>query len=120
MKLTRNFLHYRSMDSTDFVQIIQLYGLRVVGANITLIVGYLIAGWLKCWIKKVTTKSEKIDNTVSALFAQIAFVAILLITITATLNPFSVATTSIVAALGAAGLVDHQTAPDPEDQGSLR
>jgi small conductance mechanosensitive channel len=92
------------MDTTNIEQFIQIYGLRVIGAIITLIIGYLIAGWVKRWIKSVTLKSGRIDDTVGSLFAQIAFIAILLFTITATLNQFGVATTSMVAALGAAGL----------------
>ena len=64
------------MDSNYILQILQLYGLRVVGAIITLIVGYLIAGWLKRWVKKVSYASEKIDNTVGSLFAQIAFITL--------------------------------------------
>ena len=92
------------MDNEAIIEVIQLYGLRIVGAVITLIIGYLIAGWIKRWVKKLVLKTQKIDDTVGALFAQIAYVAILLFTFTATLNQFGVATTSIVAALGAAGL----------------
>ena len=92
------------MDTTQFEAFLQIYGLRVIGAIITLIAGYLIAGWLKRWIKRSTKKSKRIDDTVGALFAQVAFIAILLFTLTATLNQFGVATTSLVAALGAAGL----------------
>ncbi|NDV61802.1 mechanosensitive ion channel family protein [Puniceicoccales bacterium CK1056] len=92
------------MDTTNIEQVIQLYGLRVIGAIITLVIGYLVAGWIKRWIKRLALKSGRIDDTVGALFAQIAFVAVILFTITATLNQFGVATTSIVAALGAAGL----------------
>jgi small conductance mechanosensitive channel len=92
------------MDTTQIETFLQVYGLRVIGAIITLIVGYLIAGWLKRWVKGQTKKSAKIDDTVGALFAQIVFIAVLLFTFTATLNQFGVQTTSIVAALGAAGL----------------
>lgn len=92
------------MDTTTLETYIQLYGLRVVGAVITLVIGYLIAGWLKRWVKGWTKKSARIDDTVGGLFAQIVFIAVLLFTVTATLNQFGVQTTSIVAALGAAGL----------------
>lgn len=92
------------MDTTRIEQFLLLYGLRVMGAVITLVVGYLVAGWMRRWIKGLSKKSPRIDDTVGSLFAQMAFIAILLFTITATLNQFGVATTSIVAALGAAGL----------------
>ena len=36
------------MDNETIIQLIQLYSLRIIGAAITLIVGYLVA----CWIKR--------------------------------------------------------------------
>ncbi len=92
------------MDTTQIQEALQLYGLRVVGAIITLVAGYMVARWIRRWIKKIAKKSETIDDTVGYLFAQIAFIAVLLFTLTATLNQFGVATASILAALGAAGL----------------
>ena len=92
------------MDTIQIETFIKLYALRVVGAIITLIIGYMIAGWLKRWVRNRTQKSVRIDDTVGALFAQIVFIAVLLFTFIATLNQFGVATTSLVAALGAAGL----------------
>lgn len=93
-----------TMDTDSIEQFIQIYALRVVGAIITLVIGYLVAGWLKRMVKNRSIKSARIDDTVGSLFAQIVFIGVLLFTIIATLNQFGVATTSLVAALGAAGL----------------
>jgi small conductance mechanosensitive channel len=84
--------------------ILTTYGLNVIGAIITLLVGYIIAKWLAKAVRAVSQKSQKIDDTVAGLFAKVTFIIIMLFTLIAVLNRFGVETTSLVAALGAAGL----------------
>ncbi len=80
------------------------YGLNLIGAVVTLIAGYLIAGWLSRLIDRAIRKSDKIDPVFHQLPGKIVRVAILVFTLIAVLNRFGVETTSLIALLGAAGL----------------
>ncbi len=80
------------------------YGMNVLGAIITLIVGYLLAGWLSRLITRAVSKSERIDPVFHHLPGKIVRVALLIFTLIAVLNRFGVETTSLIALLGAAGL----------------
>ncbi|GAA4013217.1 mechanosensitive ion channel family protein [Actimicrobium antarcticum] len=80
------------------------YSLNVVGALITLIVGYLVAGWLARLIDRTMARSHKIDPVFRYIPGKIIRIAILIFTLVAVLNRFGVETTSLIAVLGAAGL----------------
>lgn len=80
------------------------YGMNVLGAIVTLVVGYLIAGWLNRVINGAMRKASRIDPVFHHLPGKIARVAVLVFTMIAVLNRFGVETTSLIALLGAAGL----------------
>lgn len=80
------------------------YGMNVLGAVVTLIVGYLIAGRLASLTDRAMRRSEKIDPVFRPLPGKIVRVAVLAFTLIAVLNRFGVETTSLIAVLGAAGL----------------
>jgi small conductance mechanosensitive channel len=80
------------------------YGMNVLGAIVTLIVGYLVAGWLARTTDRLMRKSEKIDPVLYSLPGKVVRVAVLVFTLVAVLNRFGVETTSLIAVLGAAGL----------------
>lgn len=80
------------------------YGLQIVGAIVILIVGRMMAKWMKRYVIKLCQKSDKIDTTVQPVLANLAYVVVILVTIMAVLNQFGIETTSLVALLGAAGL----------------
>lgn len=80
------------------------YGINVVGAMITLIVGYIIAGWLSRITDRTVGKSDKIDPAFHQIPGKIVRIIILVFTLIAVLNRFGVETTSLIAVLGAAGL----------------
>ena len=80
------------------------YGMNVIGAIVTLIVGYLISGWLAGIIDKAMSRAPRIDPVFHQLPGKIVRVAILIFTLIAVLNRFGVETTSLIALLGAAGL----------------
>ncbi len=86
------------------VPLVTEYGLQIVGAVLTLIVGWIIAGW----VQKVTVNGlkriPKMDVTLVPFLATIVRYGVLIVVIVAVLNQFGVATTSIIALLGAAGL----------------
>ena len=80
------------------------YGMNVLGAIVTLVAGYLIAGWLSRLINAAMRKAVKIDPVFHYLPGKIVRVAVLVFTLIAVLNRFGVETTSLIALLGAAGL----------------
>ena len=90
--------------SETLVPMLVEHGLSVVGAIVILVLGWIVANWAARKIKKSGKKSDKIDDTLVPIVAQVIRVLILLITILAVLNQFGIETTSIVALLGAAGL----------------
>ncbi len=78
--------------------------LSIASAFVILVVGYLIAGAVSRTIRRRATASPRIDDTFGLFTAALARYAILAIVFVAVLNEFGVATTSVVALLGAAGL----------------
>ncbi|EGF31516.1 mechanosensitive ion channel family protein [Oxalobacteraceae bacterium IMCC9480] len=80
------------------------YGINVIGAIVTLIIGTLVAGWVARLIDQAMRRSSRIDPVFHFLPGKIVRVAILIFTLVAVLNRFGVETTSLIAVLGAAGL----------------
>ena len=80
------------------------YIISTVSAIIILIAGWIVANWVKRYIRKKGDRSEKLDDTITRLFAQVAKVAIMVVVIMAVLGQFGVQTTSLVAVVGALGL----------------
>lgn len=86
------------------VPLITEYGLQIVGAVLTLIVGWMIAGWIKGATIRGLKRVPNMDDTLVPFLATVVRIAILTIVVVAVLNQFGVETTSIIALLGAAGL----------------
>lgn len=80
------------------------YGLDLVGAIVILIVGWMVANWVQNRIRKMGEKSEKLDMTLTNIFARTAKIVILVVVIIAVLQQFGVQTASLLAVVGAAGL----------------
>ncbi len=80
------------------------YGINVLGAIITLIAGYIVAGWLSRLTDRAMRKAQKFDPVFHYLPGKIVRVAVLVFTLIAVLNRFGVETTSLIAVLGATGL----------------
>jgi len=80
------------------------YGINVIGAIATLVIGSLVAGWVARLIDQAIRRSTRIDPVFHNLPGKIVRVAILIFTLVAVLNRFGVETTSLIAVLGAAGL----------------
>lgn len=90
---------------TDLLlQYLMTYGINVLGAIVTLVAGYLVAGWLSRLTDRAVRKVERIDPVFHALPGKIVRIAVLVFTLIAVLNRFGVETTSLIALLGAAGL----------------
>lgn len=77
---------------------------NVLAAFLILFVGLLIGGWVKRRIVKVSERHARLDETLFHFLGNIARYIILGFAALFVLNTFGVQTTSIVAAIGAAGL----------------
>ncbi len=80
------------------------YGMNVLGAIVTLIIGFFIAGRVASLADRAMRKANRIDAVFQPLPGKILRAAILVFTLVAVLNRFGVETTSLIAVLGAAGL----------------
>ncbi len=77
---------------------------NVLTAIVILVVGFIFAGWVNRRIAGLSGRHARLDDTLFAFFANIAWYVILLFTALFVMNTFGIQTTSIVALLGAAGL----------------
>ncbi|SJZ93854.1 small conductance mechanosensitive channel [Enhydrobacter aerosaccus] len=86
------------------VALITTYGLRVIGAIAILLAGWIAARLVHSAIVRLCVRSPRIDRTVTLFLANGARYSVLMFTFVAVLTSFGIATTSIVAVLGAVGL----------------
>lgn len=86
------------------IDIITIYGIDVIGALTILIVGWIIAGWVRSAVNKSLGKVPNMDGTLRPFLSNLVRWIVLAFVIVAVLNQFGVETTSMIAVLGAAGL----------------
>lgn len=95
-------------DAQQFIEsiipLVTQYGLQIIGALAILIIGWMIAGWVKNTVYKALSRIERMDDTLKPFIASVARYLILVFVLVGVLNQFGVETTSIIAVLGAAGL----------------
>ncbi|WP_420548661.1 mechanosensitive ion channel family protein [Curvivirga sp.] len=80
------------------------YGPDILGAIITLIVGWMLAGFFKGLVTRALHRVPNMDETLVPMLSSMVKYAVLIVTFVAVLSQFGVETTSIIAVLGAAGL----------------
>ena len=80
------------------------YGLDVVGAIVTLIIGVRFAGYASRLTGRVLGKNSRVDAMLAQFFASFVKYWLLAIVAVAVLNQFGVQTASLVAVLATAGL----------------
>ncbi len=80
------------------------YGLALIGAIVLLVVGWMLSGFLSRWAYRGLSKIHGIDETLARFFEKVIHYGLLVLVFVMVLGQFGVQTTSIVAALGAAGL----------------
>lgn len=80
-----------------------LYGLQVIGAIITLVVGRIVAGVCRRIVRRIMTRA-KADPTLVSFVGQLTFAALMTFALIAAIRRVGVETTSFVAVIGAAGL----------------
>lgn len=79
--------------------------MNVLGAIVTFIAGFMVAGWLSNLTDRAIRKADKIDSVFHQVPGKVVRVAVPAFKLIAVLNRFGVETTSLIALLGAAGLV---------------
>ncbi|MGR3485560.1 MAG: mechanosensitive ion channel family protein [Paracoccaceae bacterium] len=91
----------RALLSAEFL--LGLMG-SVLAAFAILAVGWVLARWVRRRIERVGRLNERLDPTLFDFLGDLAWYAIVALTVVVVLNTFGVQTTSIVAIIGAAGL----------------
>lgn len=89
---------------TLIIEIVTVYGLRLVGAILILVIGWMVANRLGSYIRHLCVKSPQIDETLGHFFGSLTRYGILAFTVIAVLNQFGIQTASLIAVMGAAGL----------------
>ena len=84
--------------------ILTTYGLDVVGALVTLILGWIIAGRVQSLLRRWLGRMPRFDPTLIGFFGGLERYVVLAVTIMAVLDQFGVQTASLLAVFGAAGL----------------
>ncbi len=84
-------------------ELLAVYGLKVLAALAILIIGRILAGWVKKLVAKMMGRSE-VDPIVIGFVSSIVYVALLAFVVIAALGQLGIQTTSFIAILGAAGL----------------
>lgn len=80
------------------------YGLSLIGAIVLLVGGWLLSGFISRWAYKGLSRIHGIDETLARFFEKVIHYGLLILVFVMVLGQFGVQTTSIIAALGAAGL----------------
>src|ERR1700682_6669784 len=86
------------------VAMISTYGLRVLGAIISLVIGWMSSRILYTAVVRLCEKSPRIDRTVVLFLGNGVRYAAMVFTFVAVLTTFGIATTSFVLVLGALGI----------------
>src|SRR5882724_937221 len=86
------------------IAMVTTYGLRVVGAIIILLIGWMASRLVYSAVVRLCEKSPRIDRTVALFLGNGARYTALVFTFVAVLTTFGIATTSFVAVLGALGI----------------
>ncbi|SBV98902.1 Small-conductance mechanosensitive channel [uncultured Alphaproteobacteria bacterium] len=86
------------------IAMVTTYGLRMIGAVLLLVVGWIAASWISHAIWRNLGKFKRVDDMLRGFVASLVKYGILAVTLIAVLGQFGVQTTSFVAVIGAAGL----------------
>ena len=94
-------------DAVDLVVKIQewvaFYGIKLIAAIAILVIGRIVAKWLRKVVRRMMEKS-KVDPMIVSFVSSLAYIALMAFVIIAALGQLGVQTTSFIAVIGAAGL----------------
>lgn len=84
-------------------ELLALYGLKVLGALLVLILGRWVARMLANLLRRGLARA-KVDATLTSFIVNVAYVALLVFVVISALGQLGMQTTSFIAVIGAAGL----------------
>lgn len=93
------------LDETRIQGIIDLavdYGLSIIGAVAILIIGRILAGFVRRMVRKAMARTD-VDQAIVSFLCSLAYYAVIIFAVIAALKKFGFETASLVAVLGAAG-----------------
>lgn len=82
---------------------IALYGIRILAAVAIIIVGRIVAKWLRGIVRRMMEKGS-VDPIIVGFVSNLAYVGLMVFVIIAALGQLGIQTTSFIAVIGAAGL----------------
>jgi len=85
------------------IELLMIYGPKILAAIAIFIVGKMVAKWIKRLVNRVMSKGN-VDPLIIGFTSSIAYMAMMAFVIMATLGQVGIQTTSFIAILGAAGL----------------
>lgn len=85
------------------MELLMYYGPKVLAAIAIFFIGKIVANWVKRIVTKVMTKGN-VDPLIIGFTSSIAYMAMMVFVVVATLGQIGIQTTSFIAILGAAGL----------------
>ena len=80
-----------------------MYGLQVVGALLTFVIGWQVAKFVTRGLRRVLS-GVRVDQTLAHFCARLAYVAMMILVVIGTLDKLGFPAVSLAAVLGAAGL----------------
>ncbi len=86
------------------IEMVTIYGLKVIGAIVILILGFWISKKLRGGVVKTLERSKKSDPTLNQFLGSLVYYAAIMLTLITVMGQFGIETTSFVAILGAMGL----------------
>jgi small conductance mechanosensitive channel len=86
------------------VALVTTYGLRVIGAIVILVAGWMAARFVHSLVVRLCARSKHVERTVGLFLANGARYLTMAFTVVAVLTTFGIATASFVAVLGAFGV----------------
>ena len=85
------------------MELLSAWGMSVIGAIALLIIGRMVAGWVRGSMTKALTRANT-DASLIPFFASMVYYVVLGFVLIAVLSLFGIETTSLIAVFGAAGL----------------
>jgi small conductance mechanosensitive channel len=95
---------FEQLDLAGLMPVVETMGLNLLFAVIILVVGWTISAFLGRSVRKLASRSPRIDPTIIPMLSTVTVWSIRAFVIIAVLARFGVQTASIIAVLGAAGL----------------
>jgi small conductance mechanosensitive channel len=91
-----------NFDAQKIIDFMTLYGLKVVAAIVILIIGRIVAGFIRRGIRKLMLARD-VDPSLTGFISSLAYFGVMAFVFIAALAKFGIQTASFIAILGAAG-----------------